>query len=44
MQTEGITLIGDFNINLLQHLNHSETNNYLDILLSKKLLPHYFTN
>ena len=29
--SDGITLIGDFNINLLQHLNHSETNNYLDI-------------
>ena len=38
-QSEGITLIGDFNINLLQHLNHSETNNYLDILLSNELLP-----
>ncbi len=36
---EGLTLIGDFNINLLQYLSHSETSNYLEILLSNELLP-----
>ena len=36
---EGITLLGDFNIDLLQYLNHSDTNEYLDILLSNECLP-----
>ena len=39
LQSDEITLIGDININLLQYLNHSETSNYVDILLNNELLP-----
>ena len=38
-QSEGIVLLGDTNINLLRHLDHQETANYLDILFDNHFLP-----
>jgi hypothetical protein len=38
-KADGITLLGDYNINLLQHLNHSDTANYLDLLFDNDFLP-----
>ena len=36
---EEILLTGDFNINLLKHLEHNQTNNFLTMLLSHSFLP-----
>ena len=34
-----LTLIGDFNINLLNYSKHNDTSNYVDLLLDNELLP-----
>jgi hypothetical protein len=38
-RNDGIVLLGDYNINLLQSLNHNPTNDYLEILLDNQILP-----
>ena len=36
---QDVILVGDYNIDLLKHTNHNETQNYLDTLLKNGLLP-----
>ena len=35
-----LTLMGDFNIDLLQYTNHSKTSNFIDNIISSGMMPH----
>ena len=39
-ENKQIVIMGDFNINLLNYDSHSETNDFINIMVSNHLLPH----
>ena len=39
-QKKNITLMGDFNINLLHYDKNNDTNNFLNLVYSASLIPH----